>query len=210
MGDALAREHRQLLSAVDRFGGLREHLAQPIWGDGDERVRGELAHARAPPAGEIGDDDVLREMQLGRVEDQPTPGPAATAIERTGKVASEDARGAGVRHSGTRRRVEHAADDLTDLVRWQGLEIGVGRAGFGRSRRHGMILRTRWGLREPRFIALFSGCRGSRAPSWRPFAPSSLDARGTERASAFRAPRASFRPPRSTAPCRTCRSSSAG
>ena len=77
MGDALAREHRQLLSAVDRFGGLREHLAQPIWGDGDERVRGELAHARAPPAGEIGDDDVLREMQLGRVEDQPTTGPAA-------------------------------------------------------------------------------------------------------------------------------------
>jgi hypothetical protein len=110
MRHAFARVQPQLLAAIDRFRGRRQYLAYPIR---REREIGSPRSRRQPlsaPAGEIRDNDVVAEVELGLVKDQPSSGAVQTAIERSSDRRVEDAGRARMRHSRPRCRIEVAVE----------------------------------------------------------------------------------------------------
>ena len=89
MGDALTRVDRHLLGAI---GGCRrggEDFANPVWSELKRRRVGELGHAFAAPAGEIGHEYVAMKMKLGFIENDPTAGTTFAAVEGAIKLAAE-------------------------------------------------------------------------------------------------------------------------
>ena len=64
-------------------------------------------------------------MELWFVENDPTTGPAATALERRSELLTERARRRGMRQTGPRIRVEHATNQLTDHVRRERLDVAI-------------------------------------------------------------------------------------
>ncbi len=71
-------------------GGRRENLTQPIGGKFDERNIRDLRHALAPPAGDVGHEDLPHDVQLGLVQDHPAARlPAPLAPVGRAKVDSE-------------------------------------------------------------------------------------------------------------------------
>src|SRR5207245_1973912 len=71
-GDAFARVDGQLARAIVARGRRRDDLAYPIGGELEEGLVGQALHPLAPPAGEVGDEHVSVEMELGLVDDPPT------------------------------------------------------------------------------------------------------------------------------------------
>ncbi|HEY0484155.1 MAG TPA: hypothetical protein VGD37_41835 [Kofleriaceae bacterium] len=105
---------RHLLGAVGLLGRRRQHLADPVRGHRDEGGVGDHCEPLAPPAGEIRDDDVVAEMKLRLVEDEPASGAAATALERRTELLSHRRGCGGRRAAGAIRQAQLAADDLGD------------------------------------------------------------------------------------------------
>ncbi|HMG57659.1 MAG TPA: hypothetical protein VK601_29365 [Kofleriaceae bacterium] len=116
MLDAARSMERQLLGAVEFLGRLRQHLADPVGRHGDERRIGHHGEPLAPPAGQIGHDDVVAEVELGFVQDQPAARAAAAAHERRAKLVAEHRPGGHRRTGGSVEQPELAADDLGDHV----------------------------------------------------------------------------------------------
>src|ERR1051325_4120026 len=114
---ALARIDAHLPTAIDPSGRRRDRLAHPV---GRHRERGHVPHDRqtaASPPGDIGDEDVLTEVQL-RLEDEP---PTARALwvawwatERGSQITHDDGRRVRVRGGRSGARDELAIDDLRD------------------------------------------------------------------------------------------------
>jgi hypothetical protein len=71
----------ELATAIDPLGCGREHLADPIGHQGEERLTGDGRHSLPPPASQVRHNDVLAEMQLRLVEDPPPAGPVDTPVE---------------------------------------------------------------------------------------------------------------------------------
>ena len=131
------RVDAQLPAAIDAPGGGGEHLAHPVRG---EREEGLLRHGRqplAPPAGEVGHDDLLSEVKLGLVEDPPAPGAAAALVERSPDEEPKPGRRHRVSRGRPRAQEQLAIQDLGHLVLRGVQHVLVRRA------LHGLRLRTR-------------------------------------------------------------------
>src|SRR6185503_6233095 len=82
-----ARIDRHLARAVQATARRRDDFADPIRRNGEVGFRWQARHALAPPPGDVGDEDVIPEMQLGFIEDPPPTGirgatrPAIESIE---------------------------------------------------------------------------------------------------------------------------------
>ena len=123
--DALAREDRQLLSAIDGGRRRREHFAHPVGPDAQKGRGRDLGDAITPPTGQVRHEHVASEVQLRLVEDEPAAGTAATSLERSAEDLSERARRCRVRCSRAREDVEPVTDDLADLMLRQRFDVGV-------------------------------------------------------------------------------------
>ena len=78
-----------LLAQVEPSGARREDLANPVGGEADRRRVGKLAHPFAPPAGQIGDQDVRCEVQLRLDGKEPAAGAARSIVEAIIKARPE-------------------------------------------------------------------------------------------------------------------------
>jgi hypothetical protein len=125
--DSLARIDRHLVGAVDRLGAPRKDLAHEIGTHAEVGGAGALESLFAP-AGKVGNDDVVTEVQLGFVEENPTPRTAAATVEGTAEVHPEHRRRSGVRRGRPRIGVERAEEHLRDHVRRSVEHVLVGRA----------------------------------------------------------------------------------
>lgn len=122
MGDAVGAVERALLGQVEAAGAGRQDLADPVGGDGEEGDVGVDGHPLAPPAGEVGDEDVFAEMELRLDGEVPSFGPDST--EATGQMEFR----AGDGRPGEGVDVQVAPGDLRDQVRRGVDDVLIGRA----------------------------------------------------------------------------------
>jgi hypothetical protein len=81
--------------------------------------------ALAPPTGEVGNEDVLAQMKLGLVEEDPASRATTTAVEWRSQLLAHAGRGPRVRSSGSGLRVKHPVNDLGHAVRRDREEVLV-------------------------------------------------------------------------------------
>jgi len=70
----------------------------------------------AAPAGQVGNELVIHQMQLGLEEEEPAARAPAPGLKRRAELGAERERTTGVSPRGTRARVKVAVHDLPDLV----------------------------------------------------------------------------------------------
>lgn len=117
MLDAVGGVGGTLGRQVEGAGRGGEDLADPVGDEGAEGGVGrELRHALAAPADDVGDEDVVAEVDLGLDQDPPAAGAAAALVERPVHLVADCADRVGVPEPRTRVEIERAADDLGDLV----------------------------------------------------------------------------------------------
>lgn len=127
MGDAGAGVVVGLAGAIEGDGAGREDFANPIGGELEERCVGKLGEALAAPAGEIGHEDLIDDMDLGLVQDDPPAGTRATATpERGAEVDAQAGRGGGVAEGRPRADDELAIHDLPDEILGERQQVLVG------------------------------------------------------------------------------------
>ena len=131
--DALAGVDVALVAEIKVAGGGGQNLAHPIRGQGDERCHGALGHALAPPAGEVGHEDVFvregAEVNFRLVENPPAVRPAAVFLVCAADLYVEGGTRRRMGHSRARVGVKPPVHDFGDFVR-RGVEhILIG--GFG-------------------------------------------------------------------------------
>ena len=100
----------------------------------------------ASPARQVRHDDVLDEVKLRLVEDDPATGPPLAAMKRRTELSTEDARHVRVGQRRPRVHVEDTAEDLPHHVRRERRDIGIGRG--TRRPRHGGESSVRGGARH--------------------------------------------------------------
>ena len=71
-----------LIGEIERPSARAQHLAGPVGGKLEPCGLWQRRHPLPPPSGEIRDEHVSAEMQLGFVEDPPASGPVRPAVER--------------------------------------------------------------------------------------------------------------------------------
>ena len=81
VADPLAGEDVQLLQTVEPGGRRREDLADPVGGQGEERLAREDREARLPPARYVGHRDVGAQVDFRLVDDPPAAGASPAADE---------------------------------------------------------------------------------------------------------------------------------
>jgi hypothetical protein len=106
----------QLFTLVDLDRGLRENLADPVGRQGEIRHVGDSRHARPTPAGKVRDQDVVAQMELGLVQQNPPARSAPASLEGRPKLFAKRRRRGGVRACGTRMCVQDAMQELGDQV----------------------------------------------------------------------------------------------
>ena len=127
VADAKCGVDGEFVGAVRLMGGRRQHFAQPVGRGLDPGGVRQLWQTLAPPAGEVGHNHVLAEVQFGL--DHKDPATWTTAfplLERTRHFFAKCIRCNGVFWCWTRMGVQHAEQDLADHVRRQGLDVGIG------------------------------------------------------------------------------------
>jgi hypothetical protein len=130
MGHPLASIDGQLLRAVGRRSGRRQNLADPVRRKLEGRRIRQVRHSFATPAGEVWDQDIAFQVELGLVQENPAAGSTAAAHEGTVQLPGE--------HGGYERvlrrrpwlRHEGAVDQLRDDVLRRREDILVGCAAF--------------------------------------------------------------------------------
>jgi hypothetical protein len=124
--DSFTRVDMHLVAAVDALRTRGDDLANPVGRKVDRRGRRHAGHALVSPACEVGHDDVLVEMQLGLVEENPATRAQDAAVERAPSSApSRDAaRACGI--AGRGFVVEDSEEDLGDLVRRRVEDVLIG------------------------------------------------------------------------------------
>ena len=83
MADLELGVNGKLVGAVDLGGQRREHLAEPVGRGPEIRRLGQSRRPRAPPAGGVGDDDVLAQVQGRFVEYDPAAWAAGIDMNRS-------------------------------------------------------------------------------------------------------------------------------
>jgi len=131
---ALAGVERHLLVPIECGRRGAEDLADPVRSDRGEDGA-EVGRALGAPARKVGDDGVdltrrgrVGEVELRLVEDEPTARAALAEPEGTVQPAAETRARSGVPQRRPGEGVQHAAYELGDSVRRDGLQVGVGRA----------------------------------------------------------------------------------
>ena len=130
VGDALAGIDRPLAVPVEIACRRRKHLADPVGRQGEEGRVGKVRHPLAPPAGDVGHQDVLAEMQLRLVDDPPAAGAAFAEVERIADLTAQNGTGARMRRGRSRMGVERSLDDFGDHVRRRVDHVLIGRGAF--------------------------------------------------------------------------------
>jgi hypothetical protein len=123
--DGLTCVDGELPLAIVTRGAGRDDFADPIRREGEVRRLGNGRQALAAPAGEVGHENIVSEVQLGLVEDPPAPWTTAAAVIRRPELASQDGRRHSVTWSGPGRHDELAGDDLANDVLGQRQQIVV-------------------------------------------------------------------------------------
>lgn len=120
-----------LFGQVEAAGSGREDLADPVGGEIGEGRVGEDRHARAPPAGEVGDQHVGAEVKLGLDGEVPAGGAGRAAagplVEATGHAEG----GAGMAQRRAGVEMQAAVRDLGDHVRGRVEHVLIGRGARG-------------------------------------------------------------------------------
>ena len=81
--------------------GSRSTSADPVRRGREERGIGQERQPIAPPACEIRDEDLVAEVELGLLEDQPAARAAAAAMERRAELVAERHRRGGGKRGGS-------------------------------------------------------------------------------------------------------------
>jgi hypothetical protein len=105
---------------------MGEDFAQPVRSKLERGSLGKLGHPLPPPAGKVRHEDIIAQVQLRLVQDDPAAGAASAAIEGAIELAAEVRRGPGVQRRRTWTRQELAADDLGNDVVGRSEHILVG------------------------------------------------------------------------------------
>lgn len=121
--DALARVEGHLSPAIEERGGRREDFANPVGGESQEGFFRNFREALAPPACEIGHEDVRTEMKLGLGQNDPSSGTTAPRTARRVIALLEKAG----RSLGSESRDDDADDFVTRLPALASL-YGAGRS----------------------------------------------------------------------------------
>ena len=140
MGYARARVDGQFLRAVVATSGRREDFAHPIWRKGHEGLSRWTRHLVDAPAGEIGNHDVLTQVQFRLEEDSPAARPASiTELKWRKQCGAERRRTTRVRHRRARADHQFASNNLADDVIRERQQVFVGRLSSGRQRHAQMV-----------------------------------------------------------------------
>ena len=131
MRDVLSRVHFALRASIQSRCRGREHLADPVRSELEERAPWCLRHALPPKASDVRHEDVAPKMQLGLVDDEPSSWSSATSAKPLPQITPELRGRDRMRDRLTGMRVECSAHDLADLVLGQAEEVFV--AGLLRS-----------------------------------------------------------------------------
>lgn len=116
---------RELTGPIEAASRGRQDLANPIGGDGDEGVARGVGHAFAPPAGDVWNDHVLGEVQLGLIQYPPTAGAAVAKLHARDQRGAQRRRPDRVGHRGSRADDQLSVDDLADEVLRQRADVVV-------------------------------------------------------------------------------------
>lgn len=107
MGDAMARIDGELLGAIETLGARGEDLTHPVGRDGEKGHIGKSRHSLAPPAGDVGDEDVAAEVELGLVEEDPVLGAIPVVTSKMPlETCAEGGRDSRVADGRARARIE--------------------------------------------------------------------------------------------------------
>ena len=195
--DAVEAVDAELVTAVEMSRGRREHLADPVRREREERlIDGHFGHALASPAGEIGDEHVGAQVPLGLEEEAPAARAASAACKRWIEIAPEPGARERVPRRRTRVRVKRAEDLLAHHVRGERREIVVQRWPL-RASDHIAVggldaRRRRWGYARSRRASL-SPSRSARTRSPSPAWDGAAVAPGFRRGPTLRSPRTAAR-----------------
>lgn len=127
----------ELFGSIDRGGGRRQDLADPIGGKLERARLGQGGHALATPTGDIGDEHVSMQVKLGLIEDDPSTGTATTAVERPIELCSKARGSTSVVRRRTRARDQLAVEELCHEICGDLSEVIVCRATPGGISHHG-------------------------------------------------------------------------
>lgn len=136
--DTFACVDRTLDLAVDADRPRRERLAHPVGCQGNGRRAGALSHSFAAPPRDVGDYDVLGQVELGLIENHPTAGPTSAATKRRPELLAEGGNGVGVISIRTREDDQLAIQSLTDSVLGQRRQLFAQRSRLGCVSCHGL------------------------------------------------------------------------
>jgi hypothetical protein len=129
--NALVGVDGEFLDAVEGGRGRGEDFGDPVGREVESGGIGHFGHARAAPAGEVGDENVGAKVQFGLVQDDPSAGAAAPAMKGVTEHHAEQRGDRSVWPTRARLRVQLSSDDLADDVPRQREEIVVSGAARG-------------------------------------------------------------------------------
>ncbi len=116
----------KLSSTIERRRRGREHFANPIRRELEGRNLRKHRHAFAAPAAQIGHESVSRQVQLGLVENHPTPWSSPAPVERAVELTSQTRGRPRVPWRWPRAGDQVTVDDFRDEVLGNALQITVG------------------------------------------------------------------------------------
>ncbi len=121
----------ELEDSVTTGSARRQHLAYPLRRNLKvSQVPIKLVRGLRSPACQIGNQDVVAEMQLGFMENRPTTRPSSPELERRREKTANPTRASDVSRGRARLQVELARDQLGDLMLGGVQHILVGGARF--------------------------------------------------------------------------------
>ena len=142
MGDPEACVERELAGAIEPSRRGRQHLAYRVGSDGDESLAGRCRHALASPAGDVRNDNVRGQMQLGFVQDPPAARAAVAELHARDERGAERRRTHRMGHGWSRADDQFAVYDLAHEVLGQSEDVLVGSGARRRLRHAKKVART--------------------------------------------------------------------
>lgn len=126
MRNAEVRVKRQLAGAIEACSCWGQSLTDPIGGNGDEGFRRRARHSFPTPSSNIGNDDVLGQMELRLVEDPPTARAAIAKLHACYERRAESGGPHRMTHGRTRTDGKFAVDNFPDEMLGQREYVLIG------------------------------------------------------------------------------------
>jgi len=134
--DARGSIDRQLLFTIDSSRRRREHLAKPVGRTLEPANPWQLGKPLSPPAGDVGNQNIVVQMNFRLEENPPSTGPAPPSLESVVKIRRKRGRSIGMARRRSWRQIEIAFQKLRDFVARRRDHVLVRRTLLGRLR-HG-------------------------------------------------------------------------